>query len=276
MITFEEYHYPALAAAIAAAVILALWHREASRQAGALAVGWAFIVGYVLIPWAPFQPKLVWHWVLYIAAAATLVAPAFSGRLIIAVPVGLASAAGIAYLIMPDWDSLADLRVRYMMVFAASVLVAWLALIPLARRVNTLAWALLLTLTALCTAVLLVLTNNLRFAQLAGLVASASLGCFAVCLVRGGNLQGAMVPYVALLGSLVFVGFVYSQTELPLASYLLIPAAPAALWLSMIPPVKSLNGKWRLLAQIILALIPLAVGLVLALRVNPPWLNDAY
>src|SRR5207248_11033065 len=59
----------ALAAAVAAALlfVFACWGKNASRCAGAIAIGAGYIAGHVVAAgWSPFRPRHASHWLFWL------------------------------------------------------------------------------------------------------------------------------------------------------------------------------------------------------------------
>ena len=241
----------------------------AIRSAGALALGGGFIVGYCLLPWAPLLPNAQWHWIPYLSAIAIVSAPvrlapgASTARIwsILLLLAGLA-----AWLLVPSWAEPERTRHLYAAVVGVALLFLCGLLEPLAKRSPGALFPLLLCVVSAVGAVVLGLSGSVKFAQLAGVVAAAMGGCTAVSYFYPSEplVYGAMATFSVLLGGLMFTGYVNSFSDLPMASYLLVPAAPLALWLCVLPAFGKLEGRSRWVAETAAVLVPLLVALALA------------
>jgi hypothetical protein len=119
---------------------------------------------------------------------------------------------------------------------------------------------------ALAAAVVLILSGSMKFGQLALALAGAAAGCAIV--VRGSTQQSSSVaplPFATLLVGLLATGYLYSYSDVPAASYLLVAVAPLATCVASFAPGSRFNRRRRQLAELIAvaAILGLAVGLAL-------------
>jgi hypothetical protein len=115
-------------------------------------------------------------------------------------------------------------------------------------------------------AVVLALSGSLRFAQIALAMAAALFGIVIVAAVRRdeSQLTGiALLFSVASVGCLL-IGRVNSFSNVPLASYLMIPAAPLFAWCGCIAPLARYSGVKRMLAIVTVPLAILAAAVLIA------------
>jgi hypothetical protein len=75
---------------------------------------------------------------------------------------------------------------------------------------------------------------------------------------------GIALPYAVLIGGAMLIGRVNSFSDVPWASYLMIPLAAATLWLSLVGPLAKTNGMRHRLVQTLPVLVS-AVAVILAL-----------
>ena len=227
--------------------------------AGTLAGG--FVVGYGLLGLGPWQPDTHWQWlpyaVLFAGLAGTLIAiPPPHG-----VRVGLIAlcAACAAWLLVPDWADLTPSRGFYWAVVGGYVMVLTLLLEPLADRMPGALLPGMMGLTLICAAIVLVLSGNLRFAKLAAAGAATLFGITVVALRHKDRqfMRGATIVYGVLATGGLAIGQLHSFSEVPAASYLAVPVAPALLY------IRPAGGKTS--AAVAATLVPLVVAVLLAL-----------
>lgn len=199
--------------------------------AAACGLAGAFAVGGRLLPWLPlFEPTLHWHWLpvaVIIAclltggatAAAKQVLPNGPGRQVFNLVAILLSAASAGWLLVPDWETLANVRVISSIGLAFSIALigyacqshiqklqriersgehanvqadqqpseqasdalAWHATREvLAVRWSTLMLGYMLALIALAASLLMFLAESAKFAQLGGVLLAGTLGWLAI------------------------------------------------------------------------------------------------
>jgi hypothetical protein len=249
-----------LPAVIAAACGLLLWLRAKTPGAGRLlaaaGVGLGWLAAVFALGLAPFLPESAqaWHWL-----PALVVLAIVAGRMPEAWPVRLISAAVLAaataFALVPNWEDLAPHRLRLQLLLGGFVFLYALLDRPI-RTTGERASALLLAAIAGAAGAVLELGGTGMFAQMAGALAAALAG-IAFAAHRPGVVAGFMPLVAVLLPGLLATGRFHTYSEVPLASYLLVAAAPLALALP-------LPAGWRRLliqAGVILVLIGVAVGL---------------
>jgi hypothetical protein len=249
-----------LPAVIAAACGLLLWLRSKTPGSGRLlaaagvGIGWlaaVFMLG--LLPFLPDSAQ-AWHWLPALAVVAIIVA-----RLPETWPVRVLGAATLAtataFALVPDWEDLAPRRLQLQLLLGVVVFLIALLDRPI-RLTGGRVSALLLAVIAAAAGAVLELGGTGMFAQMAGALAAGLLG-IAFVAHRPGVVAG-FVPLVAvLLPGLLATGRFHTYSEVPLASYLLVAAAPLAFALP-------LPAGWRrvlIQSAVILVLIGAAVGL---------------
>lgn len=266
---------PALATALLAWAATRFPARPTLQRAlGALALPVGFLAGYLLLPWAPIRPTQPWHWLPWVAVVSAaagvlgaLAGPRWGLRL---VAIALAAAVS-AWCLVPDWTEWLDRQP--VAIGALAVLLTALAttIRPLAVRPSTGGRRLvvLLAVATIAGALVLGLSQNLKFAQLAGLIA-ASLGGWVLVAWRGNPvpLADAIPAWAVLVGGLMFLGWAYSFSSVPLASYLLVPCAPLGLWVVEAGWPWELRGARRIIGQVLCVVLPLLVALGLAIAAD--------
>lgn len=283
--------------AIVALVVSLGWRRllHATVLAdAALAVGGGvgFFVGYVLLPdWAALTPARHWHWLPYLAIAITVTSAIFAavrspiwGHALLMIVLG-----GVAaWLLVPTWNSLRPTLMPLVAAYLAAIAILLMLLPARLRGRNFLA---LLTATLLATALGVAVEVSLMYGEVAGVAMGIMAGLWGALFLllrynrnqsaanqnagqpkasaaespRGDTeiswtrLTLAIIPLYALLaGGIAFIGAIEPST--PVYPFLLIPAAPLALWLFVFAPFSRCSGLGAIVAQTFaVALIPLAV-----------------
>jgi hypothetical protein len=262
--------YGALAPAAVAAGALLLARKILppdldKRAAGPLALAGGFVAAYLLFSWTPAAPTEGWHWLPYLSLMAAVigtvsratgvtVAERFVLQLLLA---GVA-----AWFLVPAWSDLQPVRHIYLAIVACSLLVLCLALEPAPARLRGASLPLALALVVFGGATVLVLSGSVKFAQLASVLAFALCGCAALSRPDA-SLSGAGPVVAVLLGGLMFTGYVQSFSNVPLASYLLVAAAPVAFW---VEPAffHAQIGPKQLIIRLIAVAAPTALAVLLA------------
>jgi hypothetical protein len=246
-------------AAVYALGLLALRHSaalgERARRVGlGLAFGLGFLAGYATFDWVVLWPATSWNWLAYLPLAAALTA---------LLPVVMLPALAVlaAWLLVPDFAGFP--RLAWLTPVAISILVLAAALRPLPYRLLGPGLPIVWLLTALGCAVVLMLSGNAKLAQLAGIV--AALLAVAAALAWRWPLPehlGSLTPALAvLLPGLLWNARFASYSEVPLASYVLVMAAPLASWLVALDPLRRLPGFLRGPIHVTLVAIPLAIAI---------------
>lgn len=202
------------------------------RYAGAAALAIGTLTGYALLSLGPLQPEAHWHWLPLVLMAGAFLGP-------------LARATGIStleryslfaivsfaamFVLTPQWEGLQPPRSTHVLLWGALAAVAACSLDAAATRRPGPLLPALLTCTLCAGGVVLALSGNLRFAQILGAAAGS---CFGVALVTARPscatlAAGLALPWTLLAAGTMLSGHLHSFSEVPLASYLLTPAAPA-------------------------------------------------
>ena len=260
--------------ALVAAAVLLIWQWLVAgdwgkRTGNALALVSGFLAGYALLNLGEWLPNFYWHWLPYVVAMS--IVPALITTLgrwgrIVGAFLTLATIGVAIWLLLPTWSKLDELRIVYYVAWTAATFGIAMLLDPLLRRPHAekLGAPLLMTiLTAayIFAAVVIFLSGRASFTQFAGAGMAAMGGILLIHAVRKHKeeLRDLAVPQTLLLTCLLLISQVDSHSDVPLASYVLVPLAPLALWLIAIKPVSRLTGwkKW-------LALLPLPMAILLA------------
>ena len=260
---------PGMVAATVMLVVRRISRSDTDRHAASLATVSGFLVGYGLLSLAPWKPAAHWHWLPYALLVAAAVGPITCierisrlERLVLYSLVALV--AGCA--LVPSWEDLVPSRTVHLAVFTIYVVVSAFLLRPLLAKHTGPVLPVVLWATMTATAIVLALSGSLRFAQIALAMAGALFGIVVVasvwrddCYVNG----VALMFSIATVGSLL-IGRVNSFSEVPLASYLIIPVAPLSAWCGSMRPFSRLNGLKQTLARVALPLALLAIAVAMA------------
>jgi len=272
-----------LPAVLLSAVVLVIGSRIApptrERIPGwpALAIGGGYLAGhFALRGWRGWTPKESTDWIAICALAGlALGLTAWTrderpGRaFLLRWAVGAAVAWAVIGKVLLRGDS-AALAWGQMALIGLAAAAVWSQLESQATAAGV-GLAALLCLVATGSSIALVLSSSAVLGQLAGALAAAlgaSIG--ARVLMRTPLQLRAAIPATATtLLALLLAGVVYSR--LPLASALLLGAAPLSVAVAHAPGARRLSKPLRLVAPILLALLPIALAVLLAHQSAPSW-----
>jgi hypothetical protein len=265
-------------AAVALGVFLA-WRLagrrgHADRYAAAHAVSAGFLVACLLFDWVKVPPAESWQWLPWLGLAAATVGPATAGSgtgWVDRLALRLALGAVAAWALVPTWPALAETRGLDLAAVALGIVVLCVALEGLPERFPGATFPWLLCGCAVAAAGVLALSYSLKFAQLAGAVAAA-LGGAAVAALFQRNapaFRGGSDVFAVLIGGLVYTGWLYSSSEVPVVCYVLPAVAPLGVWLCAAGPVARRSPVVNLAARLAIIGIPLAVAIVWAMFAEP-------
>ena len=269
-----------LAPALFAAVAMVAFHRLlpeklANRIAATIALGGGFVLGYALLALGEWSPRFFWHWLPYVVIGTLPAGPLIATtnwQRVAGIVITLAVFVLGGWLLVPTWPHLEPSRMFYMAAWIPAVFALAMLLDPLTRDDGreVLPRSLLITTmtaTVFFEVVIIFLSGSLRFTQLAGAAAGAVLGVFmTLCLDRKvSGIAGVAPTFVMLTAGLLLVAQVDSHSSVPLASYVLVPLAPVALWIAFVKPLRELHGWKQWLALLPLPLVLLFSALLLAM-----------
>lgn len=252
----------------------------ARRGSAPLALGLAYLVGYVL--WSDRGtpvPQRHWHWFPYLAFASTVLGSAAvaDGVRLVERWLLFALAAMIsAWFLVPHWESLQPSRETYLVALTVGLflLSTLLDLLPASLAGKTL--PAMFALSAISVAVLDIRFFSALYGYLTIPITGALIGCLAVRSISGRepNFRALIPAYSTLVGGAAFVGFVEPQPPLP--GFLIAACAPLALWVCAFGPLARLRGFKAVAVRTAVVLIPLIVGAVLLLLGEESGAGDGY
>jgi len=261
---------PAIASAVVYFALRYLLPSDAARRyAPSVALVCGFSLGYWLLPLGPWSPEVNWHWLPYVALMTLAVGPVAQAAGVSSIERGLIYlivALFAGWLLTPTWENLDPSRTVQVVCWTVYIVLLASLLDPIAKELTGPLLPAILMASFACGAAVLGLSGNLRFAQIAGAGAGALAGITACTLVRGRTvaLDGVALSYSVILGGAMFVGRASSYSDVPLASYALVPLAPLLVWVGMRGPVSRLPVRSRLLVQIGLPFVLCVVALLMA------------
>ncbi len=217
------------------------------RYAATVAILAGFLTGYALLALAPWTPTAHWHWLPYALLGASVAGPiacAGSVRWFERIFLNIAVATVAGWLLVPTWEDLAPSRPVHVIAVVVCMTALAALLEPLARRMPGPLLPVILWLTMTAAAVVLALSGSLRFAQIGVAAAAACFGIMLVaCSRRDTNsIAGIGLPFAVIIVGLLLIGRVNSFSNVPMAAYLLVPAAPLLLWARVVGPFAKVDS----------------------------------
>lgn len=266
------------AAAVAALLLFAFacWWKNASRCAGAMAVGAGYIAGHALAAgWSPFPPRHATHWLFWFAiigviaaVADALVRPKAAVRL---AAWAIICTMACRLILQPKFSYAWSGAEGWLWVFVIALgMVVLTFCLDLVERRSLGTATLFSVTTVLCggTCVALILSGSLLLGQLACALSAIAATCFLLIIVAMAPFHpsGVAAPLSLVCAGLWLSGFFYA--ELPGASALLLALAPAA---ALLPLGTGKHSQSRVLAyRTAFVAIPVALAVMLALHASPP------
>jgi len=234
----------------------------ARRYVPGAAFAIAVFTGFALLPGTTsFAPSQFWEWAPYLGLLAALVAGVtgtdglhrFERWVSTLIVCALA-----AWLVVPSWEDLVPSRQSQGIALTLGMFSLAILLEPLAKRIRSDAFALWLLLPAATVSICVMAHVSETLGILAALPAGALAGCFVAALTSkaSSDASSLALPYAAVIGTYAYAGYVYPTP--PPWPLLLAPAAPLALWLTLIGPLARYTGT-RAGLQAVCVALPLAV-----------------
>ena len=220
------------------------WVGRRAAIAAAMALGF-----HGVFRWPQFPPHVVQGWLVYIALGAAMVGIAVAliqpRRWIEAVLSILVIAAAVWLLIQRQQQRMeSPIFWRWAFGLTAAMVVWWIAISTLTRRVPGASLPMLLMLAIVASALALTNAATLSFGKLAGAMAAAlwrDHACHDIRRQASITCGGVLVLAVLLLGLLI-CGYFYA--ELTLRDLVMLAAAPLAAWFGELPGLGP-SRSWR-------------------------------
>lgn len=237
----------------------------------------AVAVGYFVLKLGAFSPQAHYEWLpasVGLAAMAACLADLVFGPVWLRVSVRLllyaATVVLAGYLLMPTWEDLALPYPIFLGVWIATGGIVALAIdfstVPQRPdQGGTWPWMVVVLGTCLAAAAVVALSESLRFAQVAGLAFSATLGvAIGGILRREAWLPSLGLPLVVHLAGILLIAQTNSYSDVPWWSYVL----PMAGLLLAVAGGQAASGKRAVVTQacimICMAAIPATIAVILA------------
>ncbi len=243
-------------------------HRFLASLVPTTALVTGFESGYWSLSLGPLAPTAHWHWLPFLMLVPVVLA-AVSGEgknlaqnLCLYVPAVI----GAAWFLVPDWKTLEPSRMAHMVTWSIAVLTLAMCLQPMYERISIGVLNTTLTLIMATASVIVLLSGNLRFAQIAiaGVGSMVGITLAAMRSNRIGGNGGFAFGYLLLLCGTLLIGQVNSFSNVPLISYVMVAIAPLGLWLTEFGPVSKWTGAKRKLAQLGMPLVICLAAVTLA------------
>ncbi|GAB5407210.1 MAG: hypothetical protein Aurels2KO_54410 [Aureliella sp.] len=266
--------------------------RSLARFAAPLALLVGFSAGYYSLGLGPIVPRFDRDW-LAIAAwfafpAAGLLATEPS-KTKAAIAIAAAGIVGLAFLLVPTWESVLPAITQYRLAFCAGAFALFSMSMHSCSRLDRIAerkpeidsradawvplveWLCVLLMLFACSA-LMALSGSLGFATVAIAALGAGVGLLVV-LASWGDTFGiritSLVPvWTFLVSSLAFTAQVNSSTSIPIAAYVILPFAPA-IGTYVLPRYGNPVRRRHLLLSLILC--GMICGVAMGLAIGAQW-----
>jgi hypothetical protein len=242
-----------------------------SMWGGLVGLTLGYLIAHVTVAgWPPLRPVDVTDWLPHAALAAMVV-----GLVALLWPRAVrlhwflrfvAASGAVVVVTLPmirhTWTTAQSVIV--LLVLVPALFATWVSLDGLARRVSGAGLGLSLLIVTGAGSVALVVSRTAKLGQLCAALAAMAGAALAVAWWKRRTSLGPAAAGVGalLLGYLWIEGHLYA--ELPVASALLLAAAPSAAWIGALPAVRKL-APWQVVCvQAAAALIPTAAALVIA------------
>lgn len=246
----------------------------ARRYAPSVAFVAAFQVGYWLLKLGPVYPEGHWQWLPHLLVVAAIIGVVSASQdLNVIDRVLLATVATIisAILLVPNWQDLTFPRQEYMLGWSLLVIILAQFYNSISLKFPATIFPAVLCLTCLTGAVLMTHSGSLLFGQIGLASAGGTLGLTVAAIFdkRSRSMDGLAYPMTFFLCTTMLIAEVNSFTEIPFASYLLIPCAPLGLWLASVGPLSRFKGTSGSAIQFGIPLLICSISLGLAVWYEP-------
>ncbi|HEV8058329.1 MAG TPA: hypothetical protein VGP68_00530 [Gemmataceae bacterium] len=229
---------------------------------GALAFGliplWYFSLGLGTSLW----PAENWQWLAWLGIVACLIHVVTGNKWILGIFYSLFVVLA-AWLLVPHFERLADERWYWLIAVSLVLLISLGSCMLLAQRLGGPALPCYWLLASLAAVLLVFCASILTFAQLGGIFAGVIAGCcVASWLFPTRSLTSAIAPgWAVVYPALLIEAKLYTFSEVPFLSYLLLVCAPLTIWLTALPGVRKMKSGWRFVLGFLLLMTPITVGL---------------
>ncbi|APZ95056.1 hypothetical protein [Fuerstiella marisgermanici] len=269
--TFNDLAYGFAVPAVVSAVVLLVFCRMLSEKvsratAAPLALTAGFLTGYWLLELGPYIPEVYREWLPYTVLAAGVASAIPQRHLPMRIAIAAAVAGFAAWQLVPGWEHLEPSAATHRIAWLVLVIPVLLALEPSTQHTPSWLVSVVLGMTMVAASVVLLLSGSLLFCQVAGCGAGAlvGMGLLTACKRHDQTFEGLALPFTILLAGILLIGRVESFSEVPLISYLLLPAAPLMLCIFVTGPLSRFSGFKALALPLILPGVVCAVAVIAA------------
>jgi hypothetical protein len=227
----------------------------------------AFVFGAIPL-WAywldlgPLWPAENWQWLVWLALLSCLLNTMATNNWTLWISYTLFVILA-AWRLVPDVERLADERWYWLVIVPIVLLVSLASTILLSHRFIGSALPFYYLLATLAAAALIFSASLGKSAQLTGILAGVMAGCWlaSYCSPTRALFSTLAPGWAVLYPGLLIEARLYSYSEVPLVSYVLLLCAPLTIWLTAIPPLRKMKPVWRTALTLLLLLAPIAIGL---------------
>ena len=252
-------------------------HPSHSRpSSAALAVAAVPLWCILLFQAGSLKPQENWEWLPWLGVLACRINATSSNKWILGI-LYILFALLATWLLVPEFERLAPERPYWLIAVPLMLLVSLGSSTGLSHRLAGPALPFVLLLATFAAALLAFAAAIAKFAELGLIVTGMLAGC---CVASFCFPSRPLTSAIAPGWSVLYPGFLieaklYSYSEVPLASYILLLCAPLTIWLTAIPPLRKMKPVWRTVLTLVLLLAPIAVGLYWAGQVAIEDVTDA-
>ncbi len=223
------------------------------------------LAAFLALKLGTLPPDDAWQLLPWLAVAASLINFIPANKKILKIFYILILAL-LGYLLVPQFERLAEERTYWLGAMMLGLFVSLATSLLIAHKLIGPAlpfYWLLITVAAL---LLTLSASLLKFTQLGGMLVAVVAGCLiAAWLFPQRSVAQTIAPgWAVLFPGLVLEARLYTFSEVPLTSFLLVLIAPLMIWLTALPGVRKMKPIWRTTIGTICVLVPLAIGLSFA------------
>jgi MFS family permease len=172
----------------------------------------------------------------------------------------------LGFLLVPNFERLADERIYWLGAMIIALFISLTSSLLSAQKLTGPALPFYWLLISVGATLLTLSASLLKFTQLGGMLVAVVAGCLIAAWLypQRGVAQTIAPGWAVLFPGLVLEARLYTFSEVPLTSFLLVLMAPLMIWLTALPGVRKMKPIWRTTIGTLGVLAPLAIGLSLA------------
>jgi hypothetical protein len=223
------------------------------------------LAGFLALKLGSLPPDDAWELLPWFAVAASLIN--FLPRNIIIFKIFyILILSCLGSLLVPNFERLADERIYWLGAMIMALFISLTSALLSAQKVTGPALPFYWLLISVGATLLTLSASLLKFTQLGGMLVALVAGCLIAAWLypQRGVAQTIAPGWAVLFPGLVLEARLYTFSEVPLISFLLVLVAPLMIWLTALPGVRKMKPIWRTTIGAICVLTPLAIGLSFA------------